>query len=197
VKKYFAVIIPGDHAKSRSENYDLALTTYGPVAEACAKVKATIFLEGWPGGRPNYSSLCCVPAEYRRIFKDIPKGLGVNYDPSHLIRLGVDHIRFAEEFADKIGHVHAKDTEIIAEAVYEFGLYQPATHTKGHGFGENIWRYTLPGHGEARWTKIFQVLVAAKYKGAVCVELEDENFNGTEAGEKTALTASLKFLQTA
>ncbi|MGH7143035.1 MAG: sugar phosphate isomerase/epimerase family protein [Planctomycetota bacterium] len=197
VKKYFACVIPGDGSKPRNENYDLAVKAYAPIAAACAKVGATVYLEGWPGGGPNYPVLCCTPETYRRIFQDIPQGLGVNYDPSHLIRLGVDHIRFAQEFVSKIGHVHAKDTEIMADAVYEYGLYQSAAFAKKHGFGENVWRYTIPGHGQTRWTRLFEILAAANYKGAVCIELEDENFNGTEAGEKTALSTSLKFLQSA
>lgn len=195
VKKFFSVVIPGDAAKSRTENYDIAVKCYQPIAAACADAGATVYLEGWPGGRPHYPSLCCTPETYRRIFKDIPKGLGVNYDPSHLIRLGVDHIRFAEEFVNKIGHVHAKDTELYPEAVYEFGLYQSAAFAKSHGFGENVWRYTIPGHGVARWPKLFELLTANNYTGAVCIELEDEKFNGSEAGEKNGLLASLKYLQ--
>lgn len=197
VKKFFGVVLPSDHAKPRAENYDLAVKSFSEMAAAAAKAGAAILLEGWPGGRPHYSSLCCTPETYRRIFQDIPKGLGVNYDPSHLIRLGVDHIRFAEEFIDKIGHVHAKDTELFPEAIYEFGLQQPPTFVKGHGFGEATWRYTLPGHGVARWSKLFEILAANKYKGAVCIELEDEKFNGSEAGEKLGLTSSLAFLKSA
>ena len=37
----------------------------------------------------------------------------------------------------------------MGEAVYEYGLYQGIAFEKGHGFGEHVWRYTLPGHGQA------------------------------------------------
>ena len=113
------------------------------------------------------------------------KALGVNYDPSHLIRLGVDHIRFLNEFVGNVFHVHAKDTETFPEAVYEFGISQGCgVFAPGHGWGGSTWRYTIPGSGEARWTEIFKILKANNFKGVVSVELEDENFNGTEDGEK-------------
>jgi sugar phosphate isomerase/epimerase len=39
------------------------------------------------------------------------------------------------------------------------------------------------------------VLKDSGYRGAVSVELEDENFNGSEAGEKLALETSIAFLK--
>jgi sugar phosphate isomerase/epimerase len=138
--------------------------------------------------------LCCTPETCRSFIKDVGKGAGVNYDPSHLIRLGVDHVRFLKEFAPHIKHVHAKDTDVDENALYEFGT-QSATFAKGHGFGEWTWRYTIPGHGQARWAEILKILKDANFNGVVSVELEDENFNGSEAGEKAGLEHSLAFLK--
>ena len=66
---------------------------------------------------------------------------------------------------------------------------------KAHGFGEWTWRYTIPGHGVARWNEITAILKSNGYNGVISVELEDEHFNGTEAGEKAALVHSLNFLK--
>jgi sugar phosphate isomerase/epimerase len=126
--------------------------------------------------------------------KDVGAGTGLNYDPSHLIRLGVCHVRFLKEFVGHVKHAHAKDTDLFTDAQYEFGS-QAATFAKGHGFGEWTWRYTIPGHGIARWNEIFSILKAANYKGIVSVELEDENFNTDENGEKAGLTNSLAYLK--
>ena len=52
-----------------------------------------------------------------------------------------------------------------------------------------------PGHGLARWGEIFNVLKNSGYRGAVSVELEDENFNGSEDGEKRALEMSIAYLK--
>ena len=195
-KIFFLCLIPGDPAKKRGENYALALESFAPIARAADEAGASIVIEGWPGPGPHLPTLCCTPETYRSIIKDLGcKSVGVNYDPSHLIRMGVDHIRFLNEFVDRVFHVHAKDTEIITEAVYEYGLYQSSAFSKEHGFGQHVWRYCLPGHGSARWGEVFKILKSARYTGAVSVELEDENFNGTEDGEKAGLLHSLAFLQ--
>jgi sugar phosphate isomerase/epimerase len=195
-KVFFACVIPGDPAKKRSENYALAVESFAPIAKAAEDAKALLAIEGWPGGGPHLGNLCCNPETYRSFIKDIgTRSVGVNYDPSHLIRMGIDHIRFLNEFGARVWHVHGKDTEIIGDAVYEYGLYQGSAFSKGHGFGEHVWRYTIPGHGCARWGEILKILKNIKYKGAVSVELEDENFNGSEDGEKAGLLHSLAFLK--
>jgi len=193
--KIFFTIVGADQTKKRSENYKLAVESFSPIAEAVAAVGGKIAIEGWPGGTPHLALLCTTPETYRAFLKDIPKGMAINFDPSHLIRLGVDHIRFVKEFAPHIVHVHGKDTELFPEAIYELGLYQPSAFENGHGFGEYAWRYTIPGHGIARWPEIFKTLKSAGYNGIVSVELEDENFNGTEAGEKDGLIHSAAFLR--
>lgn len=191
----FFTIIGGDPAKKRGENYKMAVESFAPIVEAIAAVKGKLAIEGYPGGAPHYALLCTTPETCRAFLKDLPAAAAINYDPSHLIRLGVDHVRFLREFLPHVVHVHAKDTELMPEAVYEFGLYQPAAFQPEHRFGDNVFRYTIPGHGVARWTEIFRILSAANYPGIVSVELEDENFNGTEEGEQAGLRHSLAFLQ--
>lgn len=197
-KVFFTCIMPGEPGRKRSENYALAVESFAPVAEAAAQAGVVIAIEGWPGGGPHLPNLCCTPETCRSFIKDIGlPSVRLNYDPSHLIRMGVDHLRFLREFLPYIVHVHAKDTEIQEEAVYEFGLYQGSVFEKGHGFGEHVWRYTIPGHGCARWSEAFRLLSEAGFTGVVSVELEDENFNTGEAGEKEGLLHSLHFLQSA
>jgi sugar phosphate isomerase/epimerase len=195
-KVFFTCILPGEPTKPRNENYKLAVECFTPIARAADETGATIAIEGYPGGPPHYAALCCTPETLRAFIRDVgAKSIGVNYDPSHLIRLGVDHVRFLREFVDRVWHVHAKDTELIGDALYELGRYQGSAFNKPRGFGEHTWRYTIPGHGVARWTEIFSILKQAGYRGAVSVELEDENFNGSEAGEKAGFTNSLAFLR--
>jgi sugar phosphate isomerase/epimerase len=193
VKAFFTCLIPGDATKKRAENYALAVESFSPIAHACADAGASIAIEGWPGSAPHYANLGCTPETVRSFLKDVGRGVGVNYDPSHLIRLGVDHLRFLNEFAPHVKHVHAKDTQLDAEALYEFGT-QPSAFAKPHGFGEWTWRYTLPGLGAANWNQIMTTLKSSGYHGAISIELEDENFNGTEEGEKKALLQSRDFL---
>jgi len=185
------VMLPEDPNKSRSENFGLLLEGLWLLTPHLEKHGARLVIEGWPGP----GALCCTPEGYRAVIKEVPStSVGINYDPSHLIRMGIDHLRFLDEFADRVYHVHGKDTERFPENEYEYGIEQPGTFAKGHGFGSLAWRYTIPGHGEVRWVRVFEMLKARGYKGAVSIELEDENFNTGEAGEKQGILASCQFL---
>ena len=195
-KIFFTCVIPGDPSKKRIENYKLAIECFAPIAAACARHGAALAIEGYPGGYPYLANLLCTPETVRAFLKDVGAGVGLNYDPSHLIRLRVDHVRFLKEFAPHVKHVHAKDTDVYDDddALYEYGTQQ-AAFAKPHGFGEWTWRYAIPGHGVARWKEIFDVLKQSGFNGTVSVELEDENFNGSEDGEKAALVHSLNYLR--
>jgi len=191
-KIFFTLMLPENPDLPRSENFKLVVESYQALAALAEKRGATIVVEGWPGP----GALCCTPETYRALLKEIPStGIGINYDPSHLIRMGIDPIRFVHEFAPRIAHVHGKDTEMNAENAYLFGNEQPATFTPPRGFGAWAWRYTIPGHGVARWTAIFDVLAQAGFKGICSIELEDARFNGSEEGEKLGLIKGREFLE--
>jgi len=193
VTSFFAVAIPKDTGALRGDNFSRVVDGYGELCEAIAPLGARVVLEGWPG--PNNSVIGCTPADYRALLSEVPNGLGINFDPSHLIRMGIDPVRFLEEFASKVFHVHGKDTEILEDELYEHGNLQSATFVTQHGFGGSSWRYTIPGHGRARWGKLLSQLAAAGYKGFVSIELEDEQFNGSETGEKLGFIAGRSFLE--
>jgi sugar phosphate isomerase/epimerase len=193
---FFTVIVPGDPARPRRESYVDALDSYAPICQAVADAGAVLAIEGAPGRWPHHPNLCCTPETVRAFLRDIKvPGVGVNYDPSHLIRLGVDPLRFLREFAPQVYHVHAKDTVILPDGAYEYGLYQPAAFAEPHRWGGHAWRYTLPDRGVTRWGEMLRILQDAGYRGAVSVELEDEDVNGDEAREKHGLAESLAFLR--
>jgi len=197
-KIFFTVLIPGDFSKKRAANYSLAVETIAPLAEAAADANVKIAIEGWPGPAPHFAALCCTPESCRSFLRDTnPNSIAINFDPSHLVRLGVDPLRFLNEFIRFIPHVHAKDTELFPDAVYELGLFQDSISRPRHLYGAHTWRYTIPGHGVISWGRIFQTLHDNHYRGAVSVELEDEFFNGSEEGEKEGLIHSLNFLRSA
>ena len=192
IHNFFAVMLPEDATRPRSENFAIMVSGLSELAQVLDANQSFLVIEGWPGP----GALACTPEGYRALFKEVPsKSMAVNFDPSHLIRMGIDPIRFLEEFAPRVKHVHGKDTELIPEGLYEYGHEQPATFGKERGFGGMSWRYTIPGHGCFRWVKGFELLKSAGYSGAVCIELEDENFNTDEAGEKQGLLAGARFLQ--
>src|SRR5205085_622166 len=119
--------------------------------------------------------------------------LGVNFDPSHPVRMGIDPLRMLNEFAPRVFHVHAKDTLILDDALYEHGHLQQATFARPHKFGAFAWRYAMPGKGALPWREMLGVLKEAGYAGRVSIEVEDEDVDGEEA-ECAALLAARDFL---
>jgi sugar phosphate isomerase/epimerase len=135
----------------------------------------------WPGGK----NLAVSPAIWRAIFAEFPSpNVGLNLDPSHLVWLHIDYVRCVREFGERIVHVHAKDTRIDADQLYEVGVLGLGWHTP-----------KLPGLGDVDWGAFFSALTDAGYNGPVCIEVEDRAFEGSLADRKRALRQSRKFLE--
>ena len=190
---FFVVMLPEDPSLDRKENFSFMLESFQQLVPTLEANNSHVVIEGWPG----LGSLCCTPETYRALFKEISShSIGINYDPSHLIRMGIEPIRFLNEFSERIFHVHAKDTEILQENLYEYGHELPATFTPAINFGEWSWRYTIPGKGVTDWKEVFSLLAKKDYYGLVSIELEDSDYNGSSEGEKEGLLSSLQFLST-
>ena len=190
-RNFFAVMLPEDPALPRLENYAYMVESFAALAPVFEETGSHYVIEGWPGP----GALCCTPESYRAFFRDVPSpAMSVNYDPSHLIRMGIDPLRFLTEFVDRVHHVHGKDTEILADNLYEYGHEQPATFAERIAFGAHSWRYTIPGQGIFRWGEGLRILAESGYTGAISIELEDSNFNGTEASEKWGILHAAHFL---
>ena len=192
VVNHFVVMLPENPDLPRRENFGYMVESFSQLAPILEQYKARLVVEGYPGA----GALCCTPEGYRAFFKAIPSpAMGVNYDPSHLIRMGIDPLRFLKEFVGRVYHVHGKDTELFADNLYEYGHEQPPTFAEEMGFGSMAWRYTIPGHGITSWTRVLGILKEAGYTGCVSIELEDMHFNGSEAGEKQGILAGAHFLE--
>ncbi len=190
-KNFFWVALPEDPELKRAENFGYTVEALAGIAPALEQHGGRLVIEGYPGA----GAQCCTPETYRAAFNAVPSpAIGINYDPSHLLRMGIDPLRFLREFAGRVGHVHGKDAEVLAEDLYEYGTEQPATFKANPSFGSSSWRYTIPGQGNTNWAEVFRILAANSYAGAVSIELEDKDYNGTEAGEKTGFLTGAAFL---
>jgi sugar phosphate isomerase/epimerase len=136
---------------------------------------------------------------------DAERGAGalkLNYDPSHLARLGVDPLRFLSEFGSHVRHAHGKDTAFDANRLYETGNLGaslpgdvPGSAARNAlGFGEGWWRYCIPGDGVVSWADVAAGLSQYGFEGVISVELEDGRYNGTWEGEQTGLRRSREHL---
>lgn len=188
---HFVVMLPEDPTLPRDENFGYMLESYAQLVPVLEVAGAHIVIEGWPGP----GALCCTPEGCRALFGEVSSAvMGINYDPSHLIRMDIDHMRFLREFVDRVHHVHGKDTLPLVDEYYEFGREQPATFAKTLPYSGYTWRYTIPGHGVARWSDIFSVLDENGYGGCVSIELEDRNFHGMADAEQMGILKGAQFL---
>jgi sugar phosphate isomerase/epimerase len=189
---FFLVMLPQDPELPREENFGYMVNSFRELVPVLEANDSRLVIEGWPGP----GALCCTPETFRAFFREVPSpSMGINYDPSHLIRMGIDPIRFLQEFVDRVYHIHGKDTEILTEALYEYGHEQPATFAEKIRYGAYTWRYTIPGHGCMRWVEAFDILDDAGYEGAVCIELEDANFTTDEAASQMGILQGAEFLR--
>jgi sugar phosphate isomerase/epimerase len=179
-----------DHTKSAEANWPLFQQVWPPIVQHAEACGVSIGLENcpmlfsgdeWPGGK----NLPVSPAVWRRIFSDLksPK-VGLNIDPSHLIWQHIDSARCIREFGKQIVHVHAKDTRIDADKLYEVGILGQGWHTA-----------KLPGLGDVNWMSFFSALSDTGYRGAVCIEVEDRAYEGSLEDRKRALRQSKRFLE--
>ena len=190
-QNYFAVMIPEDASLGRKANFGLMTESLNGIAPALEAAGGRLVIEGWPGP----GAQCCTPESYRATFRECPsQAIGINYDPSHLLRMGIDPIRFLNEFVGRVGHVHGKDTLILADDLYEYGTEQPATFKDNPFCGASAWRYTIPGHGGTPWTEVCRILVAANYAGVISIELEDADYHGSDALEQQGIQDAGLFL---
>ncbi|MYA92711.1 MAG: sugar phosphate isomerase/epimerase, partial [Chloroflexi bacterium] len=182
---------PQDPARPRSENFAWMVESYGELRATFEANDAYLVIEGWPGP----GSLVCTPETYRAFIQQVGSdNMGVNYDPSHLLRMGIDPIRFLKEFVGHVFHVHGKDCMNIDENLYQYGNLQEATFAKGYKYGGMNWRYTIPGHGLSDWKIILGILRDSGYAGCVSIELEDHYYDDTETEQKQGVLQGVKFL---
>ena len=192
---YFAILGPDDPTQPRAKTFEIFEKVYPKVVEYADQVGVAIAIEPWPGSSPNCPNLGCTPESLRRIFAAIPSPtLGICYDPSHFVRLQIDHVRLLHEFGDRVRHVHLKDTEIISERLYESGILGQS-YGRAYGFGEGWWRYTIPGEGIVDWQVVIRRLEETGYDGVLSVELEDHHFWATPDLQREGILRSREYIE--
>jgi sugar phosphate isomerase/epimerase len=195
-KTLFACFVPGERDMGRREGFELWSEVFPPLVEYAEGHGVSFAVEGWPGGAPVYPTVGYTPEIFRAMFRRCPSpALGLCYDPSHLVRLGIDHIRFLDEFAGRIRHCHGKDTELLPEGQYLYG-WLPAILDRTPGFSEGPWRYCIPGDGTVNWARVAYRLQQAGYAGPISIELEDARYWGSLELEQQGITKAMGHLKT-
>jgi len=176
-----------DHTKSIDDNFKIFLKRWPAIIKFAEDNGINIGIENcpmyftkdeWPGGK----NLAINPVIWSRMFESIPsRNFGLNYDPSHMIWQQMDPIQPMYDFKDRIHHIHLKDAKLYRNKLDRVGIM--AHPLEYHS-------PKLPGLGDVNWNHFFTALTDIRYKGPVCIEVEDKAFEGTPATiEKAILTA--------
>jgi sugar phosphate isomerase/epimerase len=166
-----------DLSLSVAENLRLAEKVLPPLVEYAAARDVRLVvencpMEGWhPDGYP--ANLAYSPELWGWMAQ---LGLWLNYDPSHLVWLGIDPLAALETHADKVLHVQAKDVEVHVAARTQYGVFGRVLDREPWVSG--WWRYRIPGLGEVDWRRLVDRLYQAGYDGVVSVEHEDPVWSG-------------------
>lgn len=176
-----------DPSKSVKENLREAEKVFGPLVEMADDygVKIVIencVMEGWhPDGYPG--NLAYSPELWEWMFSI---GLYLNYDPSHLLWMGIDPIEAVKPYFDHIPLVQAKDIELFPERRTRWG-WPGKTIERDDPWDVGWWRYRVPGLGEIDWRRLVDVMYEHGYSGVLSVEHEDPVWGGTTEKVKRGL----------
>lgn len=163
-------------ALSREETItQIAAPFYREFAARAADLGVKLAMENW------FATNIMHLDHWRQIFEEVPaENFGLNFDPSHLLWQGIDYLKAVEAFKDRIFHVHAKDTEVLAHKLAWLG------NQSGRGW----WRYCIPGYGEINWGVFIARLRDNGYNGTLSIEHEDR-----AVGREEGFIQGIKYLK--
>jgi sugar phosphate isomerase/epimerase len=178
------VIFPGrDSTITNEDNYKSFADFANDLIRQSDGSRLSLAIENWPG--PENTFIGVTPLGWRQLFDLIPEDrFGLEFDPSHLIRLGIDPYEAFEGVKKRVKMLHAKDTSITPDRLQQVGY---------HGAG--WWRYRLPGNGLLDWPRFLRQAKAAGFDGTISIEHEDADYgwprkdlSERKEGEKKALS---------
>jgi sugar phosphate isomerase/epimerase len=180
-----------DHTKSVEDNFILFKNRWADIIKTAEAHNIKIGIENcpmyftkdeWPGGK----NLATHPAIWKRMFEIFPTPLfGLNYDPSHMVWQHMNEVRPLYEFKDRLHHIHLKDAKVYPEKLDRVGIM--AHPLEYHS-------PKLPGLGDVNWRGFFTALTDVRYRGPVCIEVEDKAYEGSVEDVYNAILTSRNYL---
>lgn len=177
---YVGTFIGRDPSRSVPENQGEAERVMPPLVDYAAErgvrlVIENCVMEGWhPDGYPG--NIAYSPELWEWMFS---LGLHLNWDPSHLVWLGIDPVETIPAAAGHIVHAQAKDIEIDDRARQRYGVFG-TVDKHGDPWRTGWWRYRVPGRGQVDWGRVVDRLYECGFDGTLSVEHEDPLWGGTE-----------------
>ena len=192
---YVGTFIGRDPGRSVKENVVLGEKVLPPLVDYAGErgVKLIIencVMEGWhPDGYPG--NLAYSPELWEWIFS---LGFYLNYDPSHLMWLGIDPVRALRPYVDRIPHAQAKDAQLDPRARDRYGFFGKSIE-RDNPWDVGWWRYRVPGLGDVDWRGVVDALYEGGFTGTLSVEHEDPVWGGTEEKVKQGLVIAHRTLR--
>jgi sugar phosphate isomerase/epimerase len=184
-----------DPSKSVAENLREAEKLFPPLVDRAGEkgVKLLIencVMEGWhPDGYPG--NLAYSPELWEWMFS---LGLYLNFDPSHLMWMGIDPVAALRPYVDRIAHAQAKDIELFPDKRNRYGWPGRAVD-RPDPWDVGWWRYRVPGLGQVDWVRVVDALYEGGFDGVLSVEHEDPLWGGTEDRIETGLRVAHRTLR--
>jgi sugar phosphate isomerase/epimerase len=182
-----------DPGRSVAENLREAERVFPPLVDYAGERGVRLMIEncvmeGWhPDGHPG--NLAYSPELWEWMFG---LGLYLNYDPSHLLWLGIDPVAALKPYVDRVAHAHAKDAETFPAERDRYGFFGRLATRASDPWDMGWWRYRIPGLGQVDFRRYVDTLYEGGFAGVLSVEHEDPVWGGTpelvEAGLKIART---------
>lgn len=184
-----------DWTRPVSENLREAAEVFKPLVDRAGEkgVKLIIencVMEGWhPDGYPG--NLAYSPELWEWMFSI---GLYLNYDPSHLVWMGIDPVEAVKPYIDKIPHAQAKDIELFPELRNRYG-WPGKSVARDNPWDVGWWRYRVPGLGSVNWSKLIDTLYIGGFDGVLSIEHEDPLWGGTPEKVEVGLEVARRTLR--
>jgi sugar phosphate isomerase/epimerase len=169
-----------DPTRSVADNLREAEAVFRPLVDRAGEAGVKLIvencvMEGWhPDGYPG--NLAYSPELWEWMF-DL--GLYLNYDPSHLVWMGIDPVEALRPYIDRIPHAQAKDIQVDVAARNRYGWPGRAV-VRDDPWDVGWWRYRVPGLGQVDWVRLVDALYEGGFDGVLSVEHEDPVWGGTE-----------------
>jgi sugar phosphate isomerase/epimerase len=184
-----------DPGRTVAENLAQAEGTFAPLVDLAGERGVALIvencpMEGWhPDGYPG--NLAYSPELWEWMFS---LGLRLNFDPSHLLWLGIDPVAALRPYVHRVAHAHAKDAEVFPTRRDRYGVFGK-TVERTDGWDSGWWRYRMPGLGQIDWRHVVDALYEGGFDGVLSVEHEDPVWGGDEERVKAGLEVAHRTLR--
>jgi sugar phosphate isomerase/epimerase len=184
-----------DPYRTVADNLAEAEKVFAPLVDRAGErgVKLVIencVMEGWhPDGYPG--NLAYSPELWEWMFS---LGLYLNFDPSHLVWMGIDPVAALTPYVDRVAHAQAKDIQVFPEKRNHYG-YPGKAVNRPDPWDVGWWRYRVPGLGDVDWRRVVDTLYEGGFDGVLSVEHEDPVWGGTEDRVRTGLEVAHRTLR--